>query len=209
MLMRKMLTGTALGITLALSAGSALAVGAAAEIGQPAPVFTGKGADGSTVSLEALRGKTVVLEWTNHDCPFVRKHYSADNMQGVQKEAAAKDIVWLQVISSGPGKQGHVDGPTAIKLNQDRGAAVANTVLDVDGSIGKAYGAQTTPHMYIVDPKGVLVYKGGIDSIPSARSSDIPQAVNYVREALDAMEKGAAIPNANTRAYGCTVHYAS
>lgn len=209
MLMRKLFTGALLGATLSLAAGSALAVGAAADIGQPAPSFTGKAADGSTVSLDSLRGKTVVLEWTNHDCPFVKKHYSADNMQAVQKEAAAKNIVWLQVISSGPGKQGHVDGPTAIKLNEQRGAAVTNTLLDVDGKIGKAYGAQTTPHMYIIDPQGTLVYKGGIDSIPSARADDIPQAVNYVREALQAMDGGKPVPNATTRAYGCTVHYAS
>lgn len=207
MLMRKIFLPALMGLSLSFAVPAVAS--ASPEVNQPAPVFSGKAADGSTVSLESFRGKTVVLEWTNHDCPFVKKHYGAENMQALQKEAKEKDIVWLQVISSGPGKQGHVDGPTAIKLNEQRGAMPAGTILDPEGTIGKLYGAQTTPHMYIIDPQGTLVYKGAIDSIPSARADDIPQSVNYVREALQAMGKGATVPNPVTRAYGCAVHYSS
>lgn len=207
MSIRSILTGSLVGAAVALTAaGSALA---APEVNQPAPVFAGKTADGKTVDLQQLRGKIVVLEWTNHECPYVRKHYGANNMQTLQKEAAAMNVVWLQVISSAPGAQGNVDGPTAVKLNAERGAAPTDTILDPDGKIGKLYGAQTTPHMYIIDPKGVLVYKGGIDSIASARTSDIPKAVNYVRESLKAVSTGAPVPNAVTRPYGCSIHYSS
>jgi peroxiredoxin len=207
MSIRTTLTGTLVGAVVAIAAaGTALA---APEVNQPAPLFTGMTASGKTVDLQQLRGKVVVLEWTNHDCPYVRKHYGANNMQSLQKEAAAMNVVWLQVISSGPGKEGNVDGPTAVKLNAERGAAPTDTVLDPDGKIGKLYGAQTTPHMYVIDQKGVLVYKGGIDSIASARTSDIPKAVNYVRESLKAVTAGAPVPNAVTRPYGCTVHYSS
>ncbi|HEX7006793.1 MAG TPA: thioredoxin family protein, partial [Alphaproteobacteria bacterium] len=127
----------------------------------------------------------------------------------LQKEAAAMGVVWLQVISSPPGAQGHVDGPTAIKLNADRGATPTDAILDPDGKIGRLYGARTTPHMYIIDPRGVLVYRGGIDSIASARQSDIAKAVNYVRESLKAVAAGEEVPNAVTRPYGCSIHYAS
>ena len=193
-------------LVAAVAAGTAIA---APEVNQPAPLFNGKTASGTTVDLRKLRGKIVVLEWTNHDCPYVRKHYGARNMQALQKDATARGVVWLQVISSGPGREGHVDGPTALKLNRERGAAPTETVLDPDGKIGRLYGARTTPHMYIIDPEGVLVYKGGIDSIPSARQSDISEAVNYVRESLDALSAGRPVPNAVTRPYGCSVHYAS
>ena len=128
-----------LGAALALAPFTA---SAAAVVDQPAPAFTGTTADGKSLSLESLKGKTVVLEWTNHDCPFVRKHYEG-NMQGLQKDAAAKGIVWLQVISSAPGKQGHVDGATAARLNNTRGATPANVILDPEGKIGKLYEAKT------------------------------------------------------------------
>lgn len=207
MSLRQIVTSSLAGAAVALMLSGPAS--AAPQINQPAPAFTGQAADGSTVDLAALRGQIVVLEWTNHDCPFVRKHYDSANMQTLQKEAVTQDIVWLQVISSAPGKQGHVDGPTAIELNEERGAAPANTLLDPGGEIGKLYGAQTTPHMYIIDPEGTLVYMGGIDSIPSKNVEDIPQAVNYVREALSAMEGGQPVAEAVTRPYGCAVHYGS
>ena len=207
MSIRSLVTGTLVGAVATITAlGTALA---APEINKPAPEFTGKTASGEAIDLKSLRGKIVVLEWTNHDCPYVRKHYGANNMQALQKEAVAQNIVWLQVISSGPGLEGHVDGPTAIKLNSERSAAPTDTILDPEGKIGRLYEARTTPHMFIIDPKGVLVYKGGIDSIASSSQSDIPKAVNYVRESLKAMETGAPIPHAVTRPYGCSVHYAS
>ncbi len=203
-MLRKSFGTALLGLTLACSS---LAAMAAANIDQPAPTFSAPGADGKTVSLESYRGKTVVLEWTNADCPFVKKHYESGNIPTLQQEAAAKGIVWLQVISSAPGKQGYVDGATAIKLNNFRNAKPAATVLDADGKIGKLYGAQTTPQIFIVNPQGVLVYKGGIDSIPSTDQGDIAKADNYVVAALGDLSAGRKIAHANTKPYGCSVKY--
>jgi peroxiredoxin len=201
---RKLMAGLC-GLSLTLMATVA---SAAANIGQPAPGFNASGADGRPVSLESFRGKTVILEWTNHDCPFVKKHYESGNIPNLQKEATAKGIVWLQVISSAPGKQGYVDGATAQKLNASRGATPSGTVLDPDGKIGKLYGAVTTPHLYIIDPQGVLLYKGGIDSIQSSNKADIAKADNYIKLALSDLGAGRAIAQNNTRPYGCTVKYA-
>ncbi len=182
---------------------------AAATIDQAAPAFSGKGADGRTINLSDYKGKTVVLEWTNHDCPFVKKHYESGNIPKLQKEAAAKGVVWLQVISSAPGEQGQVDGPTALKINGYRDSKPAGTVLDADGTIGKLYGAKTTPHLFIVNPEGKLVYKGGIDSIPSSNPADIAKADNYVSSALTALAAGKKVANPTTQPYGCSVKYAS
>jgi peroxiredoxin len=179
-----------------------------ANVDAAAPSFTATTADGKTVNLADYKGKTVVLEWTNHDCPFVKKHYNG-NMQSHQKDAAAQGVVWLQVISSAPGQQGHVDGATAKKLNADRGAAPAGTLLDPKGELGKLYGAQTTPHMYVIKADGTLAYKGGIDSIPSAKVDDIAKAEPYVKEALAAVVAGKKVEKASTRPYGCSVKYAS
>ena len=187
-----------------------LAVSAAPEIGKPAPTFKARAADGSTVDLAALRGKTVVLEWTNHDCPFVRKHYNSGNMQATQAAATGDGALWFQIISSAPGTQGHVDAATAKALNAERKVtAVTNVLFDEDGVVGRAYGAQVTPHMYIIDAEGVLRYMGGIDSIATAREADIAKATNYVTEAMGALKAGQTVPNASTRAYGCTIKYKS
>jgi hypothetical protein len=188
-----------------------MATAAVAEpaVDQPAPEFSGKTADGKTLPLHALRGKTVVLEWTNHECPFVKKHYESGNIPQLQKDAIARGIVWLQVISSAPGKEGYVEGSTALKLNAERGATPTNTLLDPEGTIGRLYGAQTSPHIFIIDPQGTLVYKGGIDSIPSADKADIAKAENYVRTALGELAAGKKIAKPSTRPYGCTVKYAS
>lgn len=186
---------------------SPIAAIASPAVDQPAPAFTATTADGKTLELNSLRGKNVVLEWTNHECPFVKKHYESGNMQSLQKDAAAKGIVWLQVISSAPGKQGHVDGATAIKVNASRGATPANTLLDADGKLGKLYGAQTTPHIYIIDTKGVLIYKGGIDSIVSTDKADVAKAEPYVANALAAIAAGKKIANGSTKPYGCSIKY--
>ncbi|QSA96421.1 redoxin domain-containing protein [Methylococcus sp. EFPC2] len=178
-------------------------------VDKPAPEFAGKTADGKTLDLKSLRGKTVVLEWTNHECPFVKKHYESGNIPQLQKDATAQGIVWLQVISSAPDKEGYVDGATAIKLNKFRDAAPTNTVLDPEGTIGRLYGAQTSPHLFIINPEGVLVYKGGIDSIPSADPGDIAKAENYVKSALSELKAGKKVSKSSTRPYGCTVKYAS
>jgi hypothetical protein len=205
--MRHFISGKRLALALSFSL-LAGAAHAAAVLGEPAPAFKASGADGRPVSLADYQGKTVILEWTNHDCPFVKKHYDSGNIPELQKQAAAQGIVWLQVISSAPGQQGYVDGATAQKLNTSRGATPAATALDPDGKIGRLYEARTTPHLYIVDPKGVLIYKGGIDSIRSANKDDIAKADNYVRLAFADLAAGRPIAQNNTQPYGCTVKYA-
>ncbi len=187
--------------------GLPLAALAAPQIGAPAPDFTGTDSQGDTHRLSDYRGKIVVLEWTNHECPFVGKHYGTANMQKLQQETAEQDIVWLSIISSAPGKQGHVTPAEANELTASRNAVPSAVLLDSEGSIGQAYGAKTTPHMYIIDPEGKLVYMGGIDDTPSARWSDVETAQNYVRTALVALAEDKPVEPAVTRPYGCTVKY--
>lgn len=184
-------------------------VQAAADVNQPAPLFTAPSADGKPIDLAAYKGKVVVLEWTNHDCPFVVKHYESGNIPKLQKEAAAKGVVWLQVVSSGPGQQGFVDGAAAAKVNGYRHATPAGTILDPQGTVGKLYGAQTTPHIFIIDAQGQLVYKGGIDSIASSKQQDIDKAEPYVANALKAVIAGQKVATPSTKPYGCSVKYAS
>jgi hypothetical protein len=187
--------------------GLSTAAVAAPKVGAPAPDFTVTDSQGKTHSLSQYRGKPVVLEWTNHDCPFVVKHYKSGNMQSLQKAASEKDVVWLTLISSAPGKQGHVSGAKADELTASRNAAPAAVLFDPDGKVGRAYDARTTPHMYIIDPKGALVYMGGIDSIPSADPADIPKATPYVKVALDEVLAGKPVSDPVTRPYGCSVKY--
>lgn len=192
-----------LGIVTAFS----LAAHAGVSVGQPAPDFTGVDSNGNQHTLSQYKGKTVVLEWTNHDCPYVKKHYNSGNMQTLQKQATADGVVWLSIISSRPGKQGHVSGGKANDLTRSRNAAPTAVILDETSAIGRLYGAKTTPHMYIIDTTGQLVYMGGIDSIPSSDEADIAGAKNYVRAALDAMTAGKTIEDSITRPYGCSVKY--
>ncbi|MEC9367421.1 MAG: redoxin domain-containing protein [Pseudomonadota bacterium] len=197
-------------LAVALSAITPLAaVPASAEpaIGEPAPDFTGIDSNGKTHTLSALRGKTVVLEWTNDGCPYVRKHYGTSNMQTLQGKAAADGVVWLSVISSGPGLQGHVSGEEANKLTSDRKATPAAVILDPEGKIGRAYGATATPHMYVITPEGKLAYKGAIDDKPTSNADDVPTAKNYVTAALAAVAAGKPADPSATRAYGCSVKY--
>ena len=182
---------------------------AAPEIGKPAPDFSATSANGKIVKLSDYRGKIVVLEWTNDGCPYVKKHYSSGNMQSLQKEAAQKGIVWLTIISSAPGKQGYADGNGANLLTASRGAAPAEVLLDPEGKVGRLYGARTTPHMFIVNAAGTLVYMGGIDDKPTSNPADIASAKNYVRAALDEIVTGKPVSEAATRPYGCSVKYAS
>lgn len=179
----------------------------AAAVGKPAPAIKLVDSTGKTRSLAEFAGKTVVLEWTNHECPFVKKHYGADNMQKQQRDATAKGVVWLTVNSSAPGKQGHVDGAAAERVRGQAGAAQTAYLLDPTGTTGRAYGAKTTPHMYVIDPKGVLRYAGGIDSIPSADAGDIAKATQYVPQALAELAAGKAVSAKLTRPYGCSVKY--
>ncbi len=177
------------------------------KVGQAAPDFVGTDTQGRQHALADYRGQVVVLEWTNHDCPYVRKHYGAGNMQAQQREAADAGAVWLSVISSAPGKQGHVSAAEADRLTEQRGAAPAAVLLDPEGTIGRSYGARTTPHMYVIDRDGTLVYMGGIDSIPSSRTADIPEATQYVRVALGEVLNGGTVSEPVTRPYGCSVKY--
>jgi peroxiredoxin len=177
------------------------------KVGEAAPEFTGTDTEGRQHTLGDYRGKFLVLEWTNHDCPYVRKHYDAGNMQAQQQEAAAQGVAWLSIISSAPGKQGHVSPAQADQLTTQRNAAPSAVLLDDGGEIGRLYGAKTTPHMYIIDPEGDLVYMGGIDSIASASPDDIGKATQYVRVALDEALAGTAIGTPVSRPYGCSVKY--
>jgi peroxiredoxin len=203
---RSLLLGGA-ALTVAPAAAFPTAAWASADIGQPAPAFTATDSNGKTWSLADLRGKVVVLETTNHDCPYVGKHYRSANMQTQQREAAAKGVVWLTVASSAPGEQGYVTAAQANELVKSSKAAPAAVLLDPQSKIARAYGATVTPHMYVIDAKGTLVYKGGIDSIPSADVADIPQATQYVRVALDDVLTGKPIAEASTRPYGCSLKY--
>jgi peroxiredoxin len=200
----------AVGAAVALCGSIALApiANAKPEVGKPAPDFTGIDSKGKSFKLSDLRGKTVVLEWSNHDCPYVRKHYGAGNMQKLQAEAARDGVVWVTVISSASGSEGHVSGPEAEKLSASRKAAPAHIVLDEKGKIGRAYDARTTPHMYVVDAEGKLVYMGGIDDKPTANPGDIATAKNYVRLALDAVKTGRPVATPVARPYGCSIKYA-
>ncbi|MFD2113565.1 thioredoxin family protein [Thiorhodococcus fuscus] len=177
------------------------------EIGAPAPDFTGTDTAGRTWSLSDLAGKTLVLEWTNHDCPYVRKHYGSGNMQALQREATGSGVVWLSVISSAPGKQGNVSPAEADALTKERDAAPTAVLLDPEGTIGRAYGARTTPHMFVIDGSGTLVYMGGIDDRPTSDPADIEGAYNYVRAALSDLAAGKPVTNPVTRPYGCSVKY--
>ncbi len=195
------------GLTVLAVALYACSTSAAVRVGEPAPGFEGIDTQGKTHRLTDYRGKTVVLEWTNHDCPFVRKHYGAGNMQQQQRDAAAQGIIWLSVISSAPGKQGYVRPDQADQITRSRKAAPHAVILDPAGQIGRAYGARTTPHMYIIDEAGKLVYMGGIDSISSANQNDIPRATQHVRMALQEMAKGQPVSTPVTKPYGCSVKY--
>lgn len=180
---------------------------AAIETGAEAPDFTATDSNGVTHSLSDFAGKTVVLEWTNHDCPFVVKHYDTNNMQTLQKNATDNGVIWLSIISSAPGKQGHVSAEEANALTQERGAAPTAVLLDESGEVGRLYDAKTTPHMFVIDENGVVVYQGAIDDNDSARHSTVEGATNYVAQALSALENGAAVEVGSTRPYGCSVKY--
>lgn len=180
---------------------------AAVTVGEAAPAFSLPSADGATVSLSDFAGKVVVLEWFNPECPFVRKHYDTANMQGLQKEYAAKDVAWLTVSSSAEGKQGHLTAETGKAALEKEGAAPARLLLDHDGAVGKLYDAKTTPHMFVIDKEGKLAYAGAIDDNPSADKADVATAKNYVKAAVDALLEGKAVETATSKSYGCGIKY--
>jgi len=180
---------------------------AAPEVGSKAPDFSVKDTNGNTETLSQYKGKYVVLEWTNPDCPFVHKQYDHGNMQKLQKEYTAKGVVWLSVNSSAAGNNGSYTPAEWNKILKDRNAAPTAVLLDQGGTMGKEYAAKTTPHMFIINPDGKLIYQGGIDSIKSADPADIPKATNYVQTALDEAMAGKPVSNPVTQPYGCGVKY--
>ena len=203
---RTFLAATGLGV-LAKSVPAPAWAAAVAKVGTPAPAFTSTATTGKAVSLGDFRGQTVVLEWTNHDCPYVRKHYETGNMQALQKEATGTGVVWMTIISSPPGTQGYATAAEADALTAKRKANPSLVLLDPKGDVGRMYGATNTPHMYVVDKSGTLAYAGAIDDRPTTRKSDVDGAHNYVRAALADLAAGQPVKTPITRAYGCTVKY--
>lgn len=181
---------------------------AAIVTGGPAPGFSVQDSNGELRTLAEFAGRPVVLEWTNHGCPYVQKHYGSGNMQRLQQEATESGVVWLQVISSAPRQQGHLDGPGALSRVRTDGAHPTATLLDPTGAVGHLYGARNTPHMFIVGADGRVLYQGAIDDRPSARPQTLEGANNYVRAALADIAAGRPVAVAETTPYGCSVKYA-
>lgn len=175
--------------------------------GSPAPNFTGVDSNGKKHQLSDFKGKVVVLEWTNHECPFVKKHYETNNMQKIQQQTTGKGAVWLSIVSSAPGQQGHVTAQKANELTKSRKAKPTAVILDADGKIGRFYNARTTPHMYVLGKDGTLQYTGAIDNNPSKNPQDVASAKNYVTAAVDSILKGQPVGTATTQPYGCSVKY--
>jgi peroxiredoxin len=177
-------------------------------VGQPAPLFAVTDIKGNTQTLESYRGKWVVLEWFNHECPYTRKHYYTNNMQNLQREYTGKGVVWVSVVSSAPGNQGYLaSAADADRAMTERKAASSFVVRDTAGVLGRMYGARTTPHLYVIDAQGVLRYAGAIDDKPSPSPNDVPGARNYLKAALDAGLAGQPIAVGTTQPYGCDVKY--
>ncbi len=195
---------------VAAAAVSALAIApalAAPKIGEKAPAFTATTTSGEEISLADMMGKTVILEWTNHDCPFVVKHYESGNMQMTQEKTTDQGAVWVSIVSSAEGKQGYIDNAQADDLTTSRNAKPSHIVLDPAGDIGRAYEAKTTPHMYVIAADGTLAYAGAIDSIKSTNQDDIAKAENYVLAAMDDLSNDRPVKTSTSKPYGCSVKY--
>ena len=184
-----------------------VATALAVKVGEAAPDFTATDSNGKTQHLADLKGKYVVLEWHNQGCPFTKKHYESGNMQRLQKEWTTKGVAWFTVISSAPGTQGYVTASEENDYVKKVNASPTAVLLDPDGTVGHLYAAKTTPHMYIIDPKGTLIYNGAIDDHPTPNPGDIPSSKNYVTSALQEAMAGKPVSEAATRPYGCSVKY--
>ena len=195
-------------VTLTALCTGALFAAESPQVGAPAPGFSPPSAQGKTESLVNYKGKYVVLEWFNPGCPFVQKHYKSENMQALQKEFTKKGVVWLTIDSSAPGEQGNLSATDAQKQINDWKMYPTALLLDPDGKVGHEYGATNTPHMFIIDPAGKLIYEGAIDSKASTDQADLKGATNYVKAALTEARAGKPVENATTKAYGCSVKYA-
>lgn len=179
------------------------------EVGAPAPSFTLTDTNGTDHSLSDFEGQYVVLEWLNFDCPFVAKFYNSGKMAELQETYREQGVVWLSVVSSAPGTQGYFPPDEMNARNEQEGGQQDAILMDPEGTVGQQYGAQTTPHMYIINPEGELIYKGGIDDTPSTNPADIEDATNYVESTLDAAMQDEAVPTPTAPPYGCSVKYAS
>ena len=206
--MKKMLTAVAALAGVAAVVTMVPPESSAQVVGKPAPNFKLADADGKPVTLSDFKGKTVVLEWNNPGCPFVQKHYDSGNMQKTQAAATKDGVVWLSINSSAPGKQGHMSGAEAKAFVAKSKASPTAYLLDPKGVVGKVYDAKTTPHMYVVNKAGTLVYAGGIDDKPTANKADVQGARNHVLAALSEIKEGKAVSVATSRPYGCSVKYA-
>jgi peroxiredoxin len=195
-------------LTLTAMSTAALFAAEAPKVGAPAPGFSLSDSGGKKHSLGDFKGKYVVLEWFNPGCPFVQKHYKSDNMQGLQKQFTGKDVVWLTIDSSAPGKEGYLTADEANKQIADWKMKATALLLDPDGKVGHEYAATNTPHMYVVDPSGKLIYSGAIDSKPTANPDDIASSTNYVKVALEEAMAGKPVTTPTSRAYGCSIKYA-
>ena len=181
---------------------------AEAEIGKPAPAFTLPSCESKSVSLADFKGKVVVLEWTNHGCPFVVKHYGSGNMQKLQADATAKGVVWLSICSSAPKQQGHASPADALKACTEKNSAATVYLIDESGATGRAYGAKRTPEMYVINSDGILVYHGAIDDKKSVDPADIATAKNLVAAAIEETLAGKPVSTPEAEAYGCSIKYA-
>jgi peroxiredoxin len=194
-------------LLLAASFSLATALNAAVDSGSAAPDFTLTDSTGASHSLSDFAGKYVILEWTNHQCPFVVKHYKNGDMQALQKAMTDDGAIWLQIISSAEGKQGYLKPEAAEELRASQEVYSTALLMDTAGEVGRAYDARVTPHMYLIDPDGILVYQGAIDSIRSTKPEDVAKAENYLKAAYESSKAGEPIANATTVAYGCSVKY--
>lgn len=203
----KKVTIVGLAAVLVFGLGAGASQAADAVVGEKAPDFELSDTNGDSHKLSDFQDEYVVLEWLNHDCPFVRKHYDSGNMQELQKKYTDADVVWLSICSSAPGKQGHYEPEAANKLTVEKKALPTAVLVDEEGTVGRLYGAKVTPHMYVIDPEGTLIYQGAIDDIPSPRKEDVAKANNYVAAALDASMAGEPVARTSSKAYGCSVKY--
>jgi peroxiredoxin len=198
---------SAVAATALLLAPALPAIAGPPAVDTPAPAFTLRDIDGKEHSLAGYKGKFVVLEWVNYDCPFVHKHYGSGNMQSLQKAFRDKGVIWLSICSSAPGKQGYFEAQELRDRIQSEEAHPTAYLIDAEGTVGRLYDAKTTPTMFVIDPEGKIVYEGAIDSKPSTDRDDIAGATNYVRAALDAALDGKPITTRTTKSYGCSVKY--
>jgi len=190
-----------------LAASTALIAADSPAVGTTAPDFSLTDSKGKTQTVSQYKGKYVVLEWFNPECPFVKKHYGSGNMQKLQEEFTAKGVVWLSIDSSAPGLEGNLTAEQANAKMTEWKTKQTALVLDPDGKAGRSYGAKNTPHMFVINPEGKIVYEGAIDSKASPNPADIPNSTNYVKVALEESLAGKTVTNANTKPYGCSVKY--